>query len=52
MHCDIKQKIYELYRLTAKLNLYVKFCGNSDINKIEKELNEINTLIHKLKETL
>lgn len=52
MQCDIKQKVYELYRISAKLNLYANICRNSDTNRIEKELNEIETLIHKLKETL
>ncbi len=52
MQCDIKNKIYKLYRLSAKLNLYVSFCQSSDINRVEKELNEIEILIHKLKETL
>lgn len=52
MQCDIKQKVYELYRLSAKLNIYINFCHNSDITRIENELKKIEILIHKLKETL
>ena len=49
---EFKERVYKLYRLSAKLNLYFSLC-KIDYCRVEKELTDIeklaNELLHELK---
>ncbi len=47
----MKTKIYKLYRLTAKLNLYLNSCGIKNDRVIE-ELADIEKLVKELLEQI